>query len=169
MVSFGNLTVGGSGKTPMTLALARLLLDKGFKPAALSRGYGRDQSLRPSSLVVSRGQGPLASVEESGDEPWMMAQEQPGLIVVVDADRVQGARTAEELGANFIILDDGFQQLGLAIDCRVLLIPAREPFGNRAVLPAGPLRERLSAHKAADMIVSTGAGQPADEARVLAG
>ena len=168
VISFGNLTVGGSGKTPMVLTLSRMLMEEGFKPAVLSRGYGRT-SVLPSSLVVSQGLGPIVNVEESGDEPWMMASELPGLRVVVDADRVQGARTALDLGADVIILDDGYQQLRLAVDCRVLLIPAHKPFGNRAVMPAGPLRERISAHRFADVVITTGALEPTDQAREMAG
>lgn len=167
VVSFGNLTVGGSGKTPMVLALGRLLMEKGYKPAVLSRGYGRETRL-PASVVVSRGQGPIVSVKEGGDEPWMMASELPGLRVVVDVDRVRGAKTALELGADLIILDDGFQQLRLAADCRVLLIPAHKPFGNQAVIPAGPLRENLSAHRYADIIVTTGALEPTAQSRAMA-
>lgn len=168
VISIGNLSVGGSGKTPMALALARLLMDKGFKPAVLSRGYGRNPALQPGSLVVSRGLGPELKVEESGDEAWMMAAELPELVVVVDADRVQGAATARALGADIILLDDGFQQLRLQADCRLLLIPARKPFGNGAVIPAGPLRERLSAHRHADILITTGAAEPAAEAVDLA-
>lgn len=168
VISFGNLTVGGSGKTPMSLALARLLIDNGYRPAVLSRGYGRTPSLRPASVVVSRGEGPIVSVEESGDEPWMMASELPGLTVIVDVDRVQGAEKAKELGADIIILDDGFQQLRLEVNRRILLIPADKPFGNKAVLPAGPLRENLSAHRFADLLVATGAAEPTAEVLELA-
>ena len=167
VISLGNLTVGGSGKTPLALTLAALLLEKGHRPAVLSRGYGR-RPLRPVPLVVSRGTGPLAGPAESGDEPWLMAADLPALRVVVDKDRRRAARTAvTELGADVLILDDGFQYLPLAADCRILLAPGRRPFGNGAVLPAGPLREPLAAHRLAHMLVSTGADKPAPDLAAL--
>ncbi|MDR2724783.1 MAG: tetraacyldisaccharide 4'-kinase, partial [Candidatus Adiutrix sp.] len=140
VISLGNLTVGGSGKTPLALTLAGLLLDRGHRPAVISRGYGR-RANRPGPLVVSRGAGPLVGPVESGDEPWLMAATLPALRVVVDKNRLQAAKFAvTELDADFLILDDGFQYLPLAADCRILLAPGRRPFGNGAVLPAGPLR-----------------------------
>ena len=168
VISLGNLTVGGSGKTPLVLTLAAFLLEKGHRPAVLSRGYGR-RPLRPAPLVVSRGTGPLAGPAESGDEPWLMAADLPALRVVVDKDRRRAARTAvTELEADVLILDDGFQYLSLAADCRILLAPGLRPFGNGAVLPAGPLREPLSAHRLAHILVSTGAPDPAPALTALA-
>lgn len=170
VMSIGNLTVGGSGKTPMCLALARLLLDRGHSPAVLSRGYGRrpEAGLRPP-LVVSRGAGPEIPPETAGDEPWLMARELPELRVVVDSDRLRGAETAvNDLGADILILDDGFQHLRLAADCRILMIPAREPFGNGAILPAGPLREPVKNHRLADILVTAGAPVPSPETLELA-
>ncbi|MDR1044199.1 MAG: tetraacyldisaccharide 4'-kinase [Candidatus Adiutrix sp.] len=171
VISIGNLTVGGSGKTPMCLALSRLLMDRDRRPAILSRGYGRRAPRTDAPLIVGSGRGePSTSPLESGDEPWLMASQLPGLRVVVDADRVRAARTAvEHLKADLLILDDGHQQLRLAADCRVLLVPARNPFGNGAVLPAGPLREPLAAHRRADVLVSAGAERPAPEVMELAG
>ncbi|MDR2935253.1 MAG: tetraacyldisaccharide 4'-kinase [Candidatus Adiutrix sp.] len=168
VISLGNLTVGGSGKTPLALALAGLFLEQGHRPAILSRGYGR-RPLRPGPLVVSRGAGPLAGPAESGDEPWLMASELPALRVVVDRDRRRAARlAATELTADILILDDGFQYLPLAADCRILLAPSRRPFGNGAVLPAGPLREPLAAHRLAHILVSTGGPTPAPDFTALA-
>ena len=169
VVAIGNLTVGGSGKTPMCLALAKLLIERGHRPAVLSRGYGRSRR-SDGPVVVSRGEGPISSPTESGDEPWLMADQLAGLKVVVDANRARAARLAvEELEANLLLLDDGFQHLALAADCRVLLVPAHAPFGNGAVLPAGPLREPLSAHKMAHILVCTGANSPSSEVTELAG
>ena len=171
VISLGNLTVGGSGKTPLCLALARLLLNKGLSPAILSRGYGRKTSASFSlPLIVSDGQGPEVPPLESGDEPWLMASQLPEAKVVVDADRLRAAKAAVDLlGADILLLDDGFQQLKLHADCRILLVPAHNPFGNGAVLPAGPLRERLEANRLAHILVSTGAERPSAEAAELAG
>ena len=171
VISVGNLTLGGSGKTPVCLTLAKLLRAQGLTPAVLSRGYGRTDIGRTDlSWVVSRGRGPEGSPAESGDEPWLMAEQLPELRVLVDADRARAARTAvEHLEADILILDDGFQQLSLAADCRILLVPARNPFGNGAVLPAGPLREPLKFHRLADILISTGADRPAPEVMELAG
>lgn len=171
VVSLGNLTVGGTGKTPMSLALAKGLLDRGYHPAVLSRGYGRQKNKEAGpTLVVSQGQGPEVTALESGDEPWLMASELPGLRVVVDANRARGAQAAiRDLGANILLLDDGYQHLKLAADCRILLIPAHNPWGNGAVIPAGPLREPLAAHKLADILVTTGAARPSPETVAWAG
>ena len=170
VISLGNLTVGGSGKTPMCLALAGLLLERGFKPAIISRGYGRKAGQNVLPLVVCRGRGPETSPAESGDEPWLMASKLPQALVVVDSDRVRAAALAVlDLKADILILDDGFQQMALAADCRILLIPNQQPFGNGAILPAGPLREPVSAHRLADILVTTGAAKPSQTAYQLAG
>ena len=169
VVSIGNLTVGGSGKTPMALTLARLLLDSGRRPAVLSRGYGRrPTSEYPPPVVVSKGSGPEVPPEAAGDEPWLLAAELPKLRVVVDADRARGARKAVDSGADILLLDDGFQHLKLAADCRILMVPARKPFGNGAVLPAGPLREPVGAHRLADILVAAGAQSPPPDLLALA-
>ena len=161
VISLGNLTIGGTGKTPLALTLAKFFLSRGHRPAILSRGYGR-RPAQPGPLVVSRGDGPLAGPAESGDEPWLMAAELPAARVVVDPDRRRGARTAvAELDADILILDDGFQYLPLAADCRILLAQGRRPFGNGAVLPAGPLREPPAANQLAHILVSTGEAEPA--------
>lgn len=165
VVSLGNLTVGGAGKTPMCLAVAKLLLARGKRPAILSRGYGRRKNA-PSPLLVSTAVSPA----DSGDEPWLMAQSLPNAAVVVDAKRSRGARLAvERLGADILLLDDGYQHLALKADLRILLIPARQPFGNGAALPAGPMREPLAAHRWADILVVTGAAELPPEIAALGG
>lgn len=161
VICLGNLTVGGAGKTPACLALAKSLLARGKRPAIVSRGYGRGKNA-PSPLVVAKGWAhgdmPVAqSPADSGDEPWLMAQALPPAAVLVDAKRSRAARVAaDELGADVLLLDDGYQHLALYADARILLIPARQPFGNGRVLPAGPLREPLEGHGRADIIVVTG-------------
>lgn len=169
VICLGNLSVGGSGKTPLCLSLADLLAARGWSPAIVSRGYGGRRN-KAGPLVVCRGRGPEAGPELCGDEPWLMAFLRPSYPVVVHSRRAEAAALAlRELGANIIILDDGFQHLALQMDCRVLLLPAHRPFGNGAALPAGPLRESVKAHKLAHILVSTGAAEPSELALDLAG
>ncbi|MGL4208472.1 MAG: tetraacyldisaccharide 4'-kinase, partial [Candidatus Adiutrix sp.] len=163
VIAFGNLSVGGTGKTPLSLTLAEMLLNHNYCPAVLSRGYGRNQGA-PSPVIVSKGGGPLVSPLISGDEPWLMADTVNQLMVVVDNDRVRAAHLAiEQLGADVLILDDGFQQMRLKSDCSILLLPAENTFGNGHLLPAGPLREPISSHLRAHILITTGATAPTDK------
>ncbi len=169
VVALGNLTVGGTGKTPLTLALAQALITQGYRPAVLTRGYGRQtKNAPPLPLLVSAGNGPLVSAEISGDEPWLMAAQMPGLMVIVDPNRFRGAQLARNLSADILLLDDGWQQLKLATNCRILLLPAELPFGNGAVLPAGPLREFPVAHRRAHILVTTSAKEVSAKTKELA-
>lgn len=155
VISVGNLTVGGSGKTPVVAHLARLLQAHGERPAILSRGYAR-RVRTDGVLVVSDSTGVLAPVEMSGDEPQMLACALPGIPVLVCADRYRAGLVAEqELGCTVHLLDDGFQHHALARDIDLLLMAPddmREP-----VLPAGRLREPASVASAATAIFATGA------------
>jgi len=156
VISVGNLSVGGSGKTPTVEYLARLLQQRGERPAILSRGNGRSPTGDESEgvMVVSDGSRVLASVEAAGDEPLMMARHLPGIAVVVGNSRYRCGRVAEErLGATVHILDDGFQHLALARDVDLLLLSEAD-LDDRP-LPAGRLRERLSAAAAADAVLTT--------------
>jgi tetraacyldisaccharide 4'-kinase len=143
VVSIGNLTVGGTGKTTSCLAVACWLRDQGRRVAVLSRGY---QSLAEGkALVVSTGEGPLTGVEAAGDEPYLMAQSLPGVSVVVGRDRRRtGAMAVGSLGADAIVLDDGFQYQRLARDLDIVLVDALAPFGYDALIPRGLLREPVS-------------------------
>ncbi len=157
VVSVGNLTVGGSGKTPAVAALARLLLARGERPAILSRGYGRRQQTG-GVVVVSDGTGALVPVEASGDEPQLLARTLPGVPVLVAASRYAAGRLAEErFDCTVSLLDDGFQHVRLERDVDLLLVSAADL--DDRVLPAGRLREPLSAARAAHALVV-----PADEA-----
>ena len=125
VVSVGNLRVGGSGKTPIVAHIARLLLERGERPAILTRGYAR--RCRPDGVtVVSDGTTILAGIESAGDEPLMLARALPGVPVLVGANRYLSGRLAEErFGATVHLLDDGFQHLELARDVDLLLVSRR--------------------------------------------
>ena len=163
IVSVGNLTFGGTGKTPFVEFLARRLRFEGKRPAILSRGYGRRSR---GQVVVSEGNGPLVDPEQGGDEPVAMARRLPAVPVVVAERRVEAAWTAIELGADLLLLDDGYQHLALARDVNVLLLDAADPFGGGRLPPAGSLREPLSALARADAFVFTRVdrGAPSAEA-----
>jgi tetraacyldisaccharide 4'-kinase len=151
VISVGNLSTGGAGKTPIVEHLARLLVGWGERPAILSRGYGRPDA--PDGVtVVSDASGVNASFATAGDEPLMLAQSLPGVPVLVAADRYLCGRLAEtRLGATVHLLDDGFQHLPLARDVDLLaMLP--EDLTDR-VLPAGRLREPLASARAADAVL----------------
>lgn len=152
VISVGNLTFGGTGKTPFVEFLARRLRFEGYRPAILSRGYGRRSR---GVVVVSRGEGPLVTAEIGGDEPVALAGRLPGVAVVVGERRVAAARAAAQLDADLFLLDDGFQHLALARDVNLLLLDARDPFGGGKLPPGGRLREPLSAMERADAVVFT--------------
>ena len=152
VISVGNLTMGGTGKTPMVEFLARHLQSIGRRPAILSRGYGRASN---ALVVVSEGRGPLVGPELGGDEPVELSRRLPGVIVAVALRRVQAARAAADLGADICLLDDGFQHLDLARDADLVLLHARDPLGGEFFPPRGRLREPLSALARADAFVVT--------------
>ena len=164
VVSVGNLTFGGTGKTPFVEFLARRFRFEGKRPAILSRGYRRRSA---GVVVVSRGDGPVVGPDEGGDEPVAMARKLPGVPVVVAERRADGARAAIDLGADLLLLDDGYQHLALDRDVNLLLLDAADPFGGGRLPPAGRLREPLSALARADAVVFTrvNRGEPAPEAR----
>ena len=153
VVSVGNLRVGGSGKTPMVEYIARLLLEQGERPAILTRGYGRRKP-RDGVTVVSDGERVLVDLDQAGDEPLMLARALPGVRVLVGTDRYLSGLLAERrLDATVHLLDDGFQHLELARDVDLLLV-AEDDLQDQP-LPAGRLRERISAATAADAALIT--------------
>src|SRR5688572_13632272 len=162
VVSVGNLTAGGTGKTPLVEWVARALAGEGLRPCVLTRGYGRaDESRR---VVASDGARVLAGVAECGDEPRLLAEKLLGAAsVVCDRDRVSAARWArEELGAQVFVLDDGFQHLRIARDLDVVTLDATDPWGGGHLLPRGRLREPASALARADCVVITRSELAAD-------
>ncbi len=154
-VSIGNLHWGGSGKTPTVIAVARGLTDQGLRVAVLSRGYRR-RGREPR--VVSLGEGPLASVEQAGDEPVMLAEQVPGVVVAVGADRRAAAALALERTPEIdvFLLDDGFSHLRVRRDVEILTFPIADPFAGGLLLPGGRLREPLAMARLADAAVLTG-------------
>jgi tetraacyldisaccharide 4'-kinase len=138
VVSVGNITVGGTGKTPMVIALAQRAATAGRKVAIVARGYGA-----------------VADQHGHTDEVALMAARCPQAKVIVGPDKLTSARQAAEQGADFIIVDDGLQHRALARDFELVMVDARAPFGNGSVLPGGPLRETPSALARADLIVLT--------------
>ena len=153
VISVGNLTVGGTGKTPVVEAICRMLLQDKRRPAVISRGYGGQAGKGP--LVVSRGQGPEISSARCGDEPFQLATALPEIIVVVGSDRFTGSLEAIDIGADILVLDDGFQHRRLYRDLDICLLDASEPAITAEVLPAGPLRESFQGISRAGLILLT--------------
>jgi tetraacyldisaccharide 4'-kinase len=142
VVSVGNVAVGGAGKTPATAAIAARLRERGRRVAILSRGYG---ATRGDARIVSDGERVLLGAAEGGDEPVLLARRLAGVPVLCGPRRALLAGRAVELGADVLLLDDGFQHRALARDLDVVLLDAANPFGNGRLLPAGPNRESREA------------------------
>ncbi len=167
VISVGNVTAGGSGKSPVAGWIARTLAQRGAAPAIVSRGYRGSHTGR--ATVVSEGAGPIVGASVAGDEPVMLARQTRGVPIVVARRRRDGARLAvDRLAARCIVLDDGFQHRALWRDLDLLLFDALDPVGNGRLLPAGPLREPLSACARADAVIVTRAdrSRPADRDRI---
>jgi tetraacyldisaccharide 4'-kinase len=156
VISVGNLSVGGTGKTPVVAAIAQWLVDAGERPAILSRGYGRADAA-DGVVVVSDGRSILAGVERAGDEPLMLARQVPRAAVCVSPDRhLAGTLAERQLDCTVHVLDDGFQHLELARGLDVLVTTIGEiPTGR--VLPMGRLREPIDAASRAHVLVVTDA------------
>ena len=166
VISVGNLRVGGTGKTPAVAHVARLLLEMGERPAILSRGYGR-RSAPDGVVVVSDGRRICADLDRSGDEPLMLARAVEGARVLVSADRyLAGCLAERHLDATVHVLDDGFQHLALARGTDLLIV-SEDDLADARTLPAGRLREPLSAASFAHaLLVPSGTSE---QARALAG
>ncbi len=163
VISVGNLTTGGTGKTPFTLWLSAYLHSRGFPHGILSRGYGRKGS--EVSVVPKFGEtGPLVPL--FGDEPVFMSRSVTGVPVWVGRDRWKSGMAAiRDSGPRILLLDDGFQHLSLARDLDLVLLDAHNPFGNRSLLPLGPLREPVAHLARADAFILTRARDPDQVAR----
>jgi tetraacyldisaccharide 4'-kinase len=165
VISVGNITVGGTGKTPLVEWIARTLAAEGHRPCVITRGYRRNTKNR---IVASNGIEISATLREAGDEAYMLAESLKGKAAVVcDADRVAGANWAiENLKSAVIILDDGFQHRRIARDLDIVTIDATNPWGNGNLLPAGIMREPLTALSRADCFVITRADDAARTANL---
>ena len=163
VISVGNLSVGGAGKTPLVASIARLLVERGERPSILSRGYGR-RAPQDGVTVVSDGAAILAGVDSAGDEPLMLARALPGVPVLVGADRYLSGRLAEQtLGAGVHLLDDGFQHVQLWRDVDLLVTGEQDL--NDTPVPGGRLREPLPAAADADAAL-VDAGYAAEAERI---
>lgn len=160
VISIGNITVGGTGKTPITIDIARRLIELGLKPAILSRGYKRQS--REHLVVVSDGRTVLADCRQAGDEPFMMARAVPGAAVISCSSRKESSGVAvQQLGCNVLVLDDGFQHIQLERDLDILLVDYNDDLEQECVLPSGRLREPLSGmRRATDIVITKVPGEP---------
>jgi tetraacyldisaccharide 4'-kinase len=163
-LSVGNLTAGGTGKTPAAITIAGWARDEGYNVAVLSRGYRGSYNKRV--FVVSDGHDIKAGPDQAGDEPFLMARRLNGVPVLVSKDRyLAGLIAHERFGTDFFILDDGFQHLILKRDLDIVLIDASNPFGNGHLLPWGPLREPVKQLQRADAVIFSryGSGHSGDD------
>ncbi len=159
VISVGNITVGGTGKTPLVMALAKGLTAKGIPIAILSRGYKRTTI---SGSVVSDGKTIFLSPDASGDEPFLMAKACQGVPVLIGKNRfINGQLALERFGVKGLLLDDGYQYLPLRRDINILLIDSTIGFGDHHLLPRGILREPLSHLCRADLFLINQAKEPA--------
>ena len=177
VVVVGNLTVGGTGKTPVVEKFARALRDRGRKVAILSRGYKSKSApvwrkwinslagkAEPPPRVVSDGQNVLLDSELAGDEPYMLARNLPGVLVLVDKNRVKaGMYAIKKFGCDTLVLDDGFQYLPLKGRLNLLLVDKSNPFGNGFLLPRGILREPIKHLRRASYVFLTKSNGQRDE------
>ncbi|RKY33044.1 MAG: tetraacyldisaccharide 4'-kinase [Candidatus Omnitrophota bacterium] len=148
VISIGNITLGGTGKTLLAEYIAKLLKQKGHRVAVLTRGYGRK--------VTTSQRHNVTSYENMGDEPYMLKMKLGDVPVLVDADRIRsGKKAISEYGVDSVILDDGFQQWRIKKDLEIVTIDATDPFGNGNMVPRGLLREPLSGLRRADIFILT--------------
>lgn len=167
VISVGNLVAGGTGKTPLTIMLAKQFAARGLKPGIVARGYGGRRA--SGTGIVSDGKRVRLTPREAGDEAYLLVKELPGVPVVVDTNKTRGAAALQATFAPEVILvDDGFQHLKLARRVDIVLLDARRPFGYDHLLPRGLLREPPEALRRAQVVVVTRAGAAADLAGLQA-
>lgn len=158
VISIGNITVGGTGKTPCVIRLAQMLKDEGFRPAVLSRGYGGKSSAPVN--IVSDGTRILLPHSTAGDEPCLIARSLPGIPVITGPQRsLTGKHAVENFGADVLICDDAFQHRQIFRDINIVLLDGEKPLGNGYLLPRGELREPAAALRRADAFILTRADE----------
>ncbi|MFP4546672.1 MAG: tetraacyldisaccharide 4'-kinase [Fidelibacterota bacterium] len=158
VISIGNITAGGTGKTPFAIALAMLLKEKDFKPAIITRGYKRNSK---GQMIVSEGEGPIVTAADSGDEPFLMAKKTKDVVIIVDADRYAAGKTAQDkYKCDIVIADDGFQHRRLHRDVDIVLWDAYSSPYEEHLIPRGRLRESFHNLKRADFLVFTRTQKP---------
>ncbi len=158
IISVGNLTTGGTGKTPTVQWLVRVLQARGQRVGVAARGYGG--RLSETGALVSDGQTTFLSATDAGDEAVLHARNLPDCVVAIGADRHRAVALCVEAGAQIVVLDDGFQYWSLPRDFELVLLDAKRPFGNGRLLPLGRLREERAALERADAVVLTRADRP---------
>lgn len=161
VISVGNITVGGTGKTPCIISLGEYIQKKGKKIAVLSRGY--KGAMEEKGAIVSDGETIFLDEKDAGDEPCMIAHKLPKVSVYVGKDRLKSAKQAIKNGIEILLLDDGFQYKKLARDKNIVLIDSTNPFGYEHLLPRGLLREPLEGLNRADLIILTKVNQVSSE------
>ncbi|HEY2566222.1 MAG TPA: tetraacyldisaccharide 4'-kinase [Candidatus Aquirickettsiella sp.] len=153
IIVVGNITIGGTGKTPVVIALALFLKEKGWRPGIISRGYGGNTKHFPCLVHQN------SNAREVGDEPILIAQH-TGCPTIIDPDRSRGAKSLlKRSNCNIVISDDGLQHLSLGRDIEIVVVDGERRFGNNFCLPAGPLREPISRLNSVDFIISKGTAQ----------
>lgn len=168
VLSVGNITTGGTGKTPLVAHLARIVAETGARPCILTRGYGRENS--KSSVIVRDGEKILTDARTGGDEPLLLAEtlNDTSTVIIADANRIRAAhRALEDFGACVFLLDDGFQHRKIARNLDIVTVDATDPFGGGHLLPRARLREPPASLRRADAIVITRAEQVANEETLL--
>lgn len=152
VISIGNIVAGGTGKTPVTLMLAKIFYDR-FPIAIISRGYKSPAERLPSPLVLCEGEGPQYPAAESGDEPYLLAQHLPHAYVFVGKDKRQAARMAASAGVDMIFIDDGMQHRKIVRDFDIAIVDAADPFGKGFFLPRGFLREGVTSLSRVNLVI----------------
>lgn len=158
VISVGNITWGGTGKTPAVIMIAKLLREMGKRVTVLSRGYGRrkEKDKKNKISIVSNGKRLILSSREAGDEPYLLSKNLPGVSIIVGKNRINSGKYAiERFATEVVVLDDGFQYWSLNRDIDIVTIDCLDPYGNGYLIPRGPLREPVSHLSRADIFLLT--------------